>query len=163
MHRYFFKINMADQDQDQIPEEEQAPDVELPKEDSEFFAEVKKGEDIVLSDKEQEKLGEPIKDESAVSKMHENYFKEVVDLLEKGDIDVDVPESLLNKEHYDSLDEEKKGHVDQATPNLCMYLRQIKTLCDNKQQESFQMTNLIESVWQAKENVENDVGDVYKI
>lgn len=116
-----------------------------------------------LSEQEQLKLGQPLEDDKAVSDKHENYFKMVIKLIEHNEIDVFTPESLLHPDVYNALDDEAKGQVDLTTPNLCNYLQQIQTLWDKDHEQSYQMSNLIDSVWQTTEAIEKKYGDVYKI
>lgn len=130
---------------------------------SKLVEEIEKVKSTELSIDQQEELGEPLHDSSAVSGDQKEYFEMIIGMIEKKEIDVFRPESLLNKAHYDSLDEMARGKIDLTTPNLCNYLQQIQHLLEKEGAESFQMANLVETVWQIKERIENEYGDVYVI
>lgn len=120
-------------------------------------------EDTDLSEETQKKIGKTLIDKGALSEEHKNYFGKIIKLIEEKDIDVTKPESILNTAVYEKLSEQQQGKIDIAYPNICRLLEQIKQIWDKDHEESYQMKNLVESVWQAKEKIEKECGDVYKV
>lgn len=116
-----------------------------------------------LSEAKQKKMGQPVQDPEAVTEDEKKYYETVVELITSGEVDVLVPESLINKKAYDKLDDLAKGKVDLTLLNLCSFLRQIKQLLDEGQAQTFQISTLVRSVWRTKEAVEQVYGDVYKV
>lgn len=138
-------------------------DSKKPIQKSKLVEEIEKVQNTVLSEDQQEVLGEPLHDSSAVSGDQKEYFQMIMKMIQNKEIDVYRPESLLNKSVYDNLEELAKGKVDLTTPNLCNYLQQIETLLEKEGDDSFQMANLVQTVWQIKERIEKEYGDIYVI
>lgn len=144
-----------------MPDNTQSQDIKSS--ESEFHETVEKHMNTQYTDKEHQEIGTPIKDEEALTQKHEDYCKKIVDLLDTNKIDPDNAETLLNKDIYNALDEKKRGRVDMAAINILQLLSRIKYIWDKDHEESQQMRNIVDTVWLAKERIESEFGDVYKV
>jgi hypothetical protein len=108
-------------------------------------------------------INKPQVDPSGLSEENEKFLRHVMTLIEEEKIDLFRPETLMNHEIYDDLEEEKKGIADTNALPLLGEIRQIKKLYETGSEKTFQMKNLIERVRLYKERIENKCGDVYII
>ncbi len=114
-----------------------------------------------LSDEQQKKAGQPI-----AGHMDEKYKKFCVDIermIKTGEIDVNKPETTLNKDIYDSLSDEWKAKVDVAMLNIVNLLRHIADFYISKEtpNSSPQLQTMIDQLWEMKERIEKEY-DVFK-
>jgi len=116
-----------------------------------------------LTDSEQRKLSEPLKDPSGVSEANQVFLDDVLSKIEKGQINLYIPSSLINQEIYGKLAEQIQGETDLNAVNLLARLREIKGLHDLGQTDSYQFENLVEQVRSTKEGLEKYAGDVFII
>ncbi len=98
-----------------------------------------------------------------MSEVDHEFLDMVIAKIEKGEINLYTPQSLLNKDIYASLAPEKEQKVDLTLQSLLFELRQIKNWHDAGENENAQMDNMIRDVRIKKENLEKEVGDVLKI
>ncbi len=110
---------------------------------------------------EQKKTGQPV-----AGHMDEKYKKFCVDLesmIKTGEIDVNKPETCLNKDVYGKLTEEWKSKVDVALQNIVNLLRHIADFYISKEtpNSSPQLQTMIDQLWEMKERTEKDY-DVFK-
>jgi len=114
-----------------------------------------------LSEEDQKRAGAPVS--GSISSEHKNFLKTVTGLIDSGEIDVLDPQSFLNKDVYDSLDEEWKEKTDLTLINIVHQLRMIdKFRRSNKTpDESPQLETMIEQLWQMKQHIE-ETHDVFK-
>ena len=124
---------------------------------------LKKYEDHQIDDKTQQKLNQPLKDESGFNEGHEAFLKALIKKLEDGVIDSHKPVTLYNRAIYDKLNEEDQEKADLTAINLMSLIRQIEALWKMDQSASFQIQNLVESIFQMKSKFEKQHGDVYII
>ncbi len=75
-------------------------------------------------------------------------------------INLYTPESILNKDIYDGLDEMAQAKVDQVTPTLCGHLRMLQGLMKSGQGHGAQAEHYVEMIHQYKSELEQEVGDV---
>lgn len=115
-----------------------------------------------MSIEEQKKIGQPIGDD--MGDEHKNFLATIIRMLDQKEIDVRVPTSFLKHEHYDPLLEESKAKVDLVMINLADELRKIEEFFRSKEtpNASPQLQTMIEFLWQAKNRVEKEHGDVFK-
>ncbi len=116
-----------------------------------------------LPEEEQKKLNEPLKDPSGLSESNRTFLNDVISKIEKGQIDLHAPSSLINQEVYQKLSEKVQGETDLSAVTLLARLGEIKGLHDLEQVDSYQFENLVEQVRLTKEMVEKDAGDVFII
>lgn len=124
---------------------------------------LKKYEDHQVDDKTQKQLNEPLKDKTGFNEGHEEFLKMVIAKLESGELDPHKPASLYNRAIYDKLPEEEQEKTDLTAINLMSMIRQIESLWKIDQNATFQIQNLVESVFQMKAKFEKEHGDVYII
>lgn len=106
-----------------------------------------------LSTSKQEKLGKP--QAAVLSDEHTNFLKTVIGLIDAGKIDTKFPQTFLHGAVYEGLSQEWKAKTDRAIPNIATLLERIMDLhARPEKDESFEMKNLIETLWQAKQRIE---------
>lgn len=117
------------------------------------------GQDIAVH--MQQKLNEPLSCD--LSERHEQYYRMIYDMLEKGEIDPLSIQSLFNKDIYTSLKPHDHEKVELAAVNLLHLLRRLHTLIQKGYHDTYQMKNLVESIWEIKQRVEGKYGDVFVV
>jgi len=123
----------------------------------------KEHKDIVIDPTTQEDINKPLADPAGVKKEDEEFLAMVMDLIEKETINLLTPSTLINYEVYDQLSDEMKGKADMNAQVLLATLRDIKSLWDLNEKDTYQINNLVHKVRVTKERLENDIGDVYII
>lgn len=118
---------------------------------------------VTLSEEQQKDLNKPISLPSGLSEANKKFLEDVMGKIEKGQIDLLKPSTLINKAFYDTFPQGVQGETDMSAVNLVAALREIKTLYDLKQTDSYQMENLVERVRVTKERLEEIAGDIYII
>lgn len=116
-----------------------------------------------LPEDEQMKLGKPLRDESGVSPEDTEFLQLLVDKIDKKEIDLFVPSSLLNEPVYNKLSEEDQGKADYNALTLLSTIRQIYNLWQTGECETYQIQNLVHQVLTTKERLEELGGDIYII
>jgi len=124
---------------------------------------IKKYADHQVDEKTQQELNEPLKDKTGFNEGHEEFLKAVIKKLEDSVLDPHRPATLYNQAIYDKLPEEEQEKADLTAVNLMSLIRQIESLWKLDQSASFQIQNLVESVFQMKSKFEEQHGDVYII
>jgi len=124
---------------------------------------LKEYQDHQVDDKTQQQLNEPLKDKTGFNEGHEEFLKKLIEKLEKGELDPHTPATLYNHELYDKLSEEEQEKADLTAINLMSLIRQIESLWKLDQSATFQIQNIVESVFQMKSKFEKEHGDVYII
>lgn len=114
-----------------------------------------------LSEAAQKKAGAPMGGD--MGKEHKEFAKKISELLESGAIDVTKPESFLNQNIYDGLEQEWKAKVDLSMMNIATLLGHIYDFYKSKQTPDAcpQLANMIEQLWEMKERIESHA-DVFK-
>jgi hypothetical protein len=110
----------------------------------------------------QQKLNEPLSGD-ALSKEHEEFLEMLIGKLEKKELDPFNINTLYNRPVYDKLSENDQEKTDLTASNLMAIIRQIEQLWKLEHSKSFQIQNLVETVWQMKSKFEELHGDVYVI
>lgn len=111
----------------------------------------------------QKQLNNPLKDDTGFNEGHEDFLKMLIEKLNSGAIVSFTPNSLYNQEIYAKLTEEQQEKADLTAINLMSLIRQIESLWKLDQTASFQIQNLVETVFQMKAKFEKEYGDVYII
>jgi hypothetical protein len=120
-------------------------------------------DNAAIEDKTQELINKPLVDESGFDPEDEKFVKDVVAKFESGEINRHSPSSLLNQKIYENLEQDKQGKADQNAFNILSRLREIYDLWQIDSSPTFQMKNQIHSIRLIKENLEEELGDVYII
>jgi len=111
----------------------------------------------------QEMLNKPATDNTGFNPGHEEFLKMLIQTLETGKLETHKPETLYNKAIYEALPEEKQEKASLTAINLMSTIRQIESLWKIDKSPSFQIQNLVETVFQMKSKFESEHGDVYVI
>ncbi len=124
---------------------------------------IKKYKDHIVDPKTQQKLNEPLKDETGFNEGHEEFLKMLILKLESKELDPHNIQTLYNKEVYEKLSEEDREATDLTAVNIMGIIRQIENLWNIEKKPTFQIQNLVEAVFQMKSKFEEKHGDVYII
>lgn len=111
----------------------------------------------------QKMLNTPAVDPKGLSQENQAFLNLVVAKVEKGEINLMQPNSLINHAIYDKLTEDKQGKVDFDAVNLAAILRNIYGLWKAYQNSTYQIENMVHQVRLTKERLEEISGDVYVI
>ncbi|PIR55206.1 hypothetical protein COU74_02270 [Candidatus Peregrinibacteria bacterium CG10_big_fil_rev_8_21_14_0_10_36_19] len=117
----------------------------------------------LMDDKVQQELNTPLVDPSGFDAEDKALLSLILELLKSGKIDFYKPDSLINFNVYDKLDEEMKGKIDFEAVNLTTAIREISDLHEGGFDESYQMQNLVHRVRLTKERIEDASGDLFLI
>jgi hypothetical protein len=120
-------------------------------------------QDQIIDPNTQQKLNQPLADDTGFNEGHEEFLKMLIGKLESGEINPYNIETLHNKAVYDKLSEEEKDATDLTGLNIAAVIRQIQQLWKIEQRATFQIQNLVETVFQMKSKFEAKHGDVYVI
>lgn len=83
--------------------------------------------------------------------------------VDKGEIDLYRPATLLNYPVYEKLSEEGKGKADFDAMNLLGTIREIRKLWNLGERNTYQIENLTHRIRVTKERLEALGGDIYII
>ncbi len=122
-----------------------------------------KHKDTVIDPKTQAALNEPLGDKTGFNTGHEDFIKMLKAKLESGELDPHNTETLYNHAIYDKLSEEEQEKSSLTAVNLMSTIRQLETLWNLGHKATFQIQNLVETVFQMKSKFEEKNGDVYII
>lgn len=120
-------------------------------------------QNLQIDPQTQKKLNEPLIKNTGLSLEDQTFLNLVLKKLEKGEINLMQPSSLINHGVYDKLSPEKQGKVDFDAVNLAITLRNIVDLWKYYQKPTYQIENLVHQVRIMKERLEDISGDVYVI
>lgn len=118
---------------------------------------------VELSPQAQEQLNRPLKDDSGVDPKDMEFLKMLVDKIEKKEIDLLVPGSLINHAVYDGLEEEARGKADVEAFKMLSTIRDIYKLWQAGDKESYQIQYMVHKIRLYKEQLEGVGGDIYII
>lgn len=113
--------------------------------------------------KTQQTLNQPLKDDTGFNEGHEEFLKLLIEKLNTRVLVTTNPSTLYSQEVYGKLSEEDQEKADLTAINLMSLIRQIESLWKLDQTASFQIQNLVETVFQMKSKFEKEYGDVYII
>ena len=124
---------------------------------------IKKYENLIIDPEMQKMLNKPVEDSTGFNAGHEDFLKMLVDKLENGELNVYNPETLFNRAVYDKLPEHDQEQTDMTAVNLMSVIRQLESLWKIEKKATFQIQNLVETVFQMKLRFEEKHGDVFII
>jgi len=124
---------------------------------------LKKYEGHIMDTETQNALNKPLVDANGMSETTGSFLEKLLEKLEKGGINPHNSQTLYNHDIYDKLSEEEQEAADLTAINLMSLIRQIERLWKLDKSPSFQIRNLVESVFQMKSKFEGLHGDVYII
>lgn len=128
---------------------------------TDYLATIAQGQKTGVSAADQKKMGEaaaaPMDDKQNV------FLQTILSLIDKGEIDVYKPQTFLNHEVYDKLDQAWRDKTDLALMNIANLLQSIYLFRVSKQtpDESPILSQMIEELWQMKQRIE-ETHDVFK-
>lgn len=99
-------------------------------------------------------INQPLKDESGFSDEDQAFLNLLMQKVEDGSINLYQPSSLLNSAVYESLSPEAKGKADQNAVILLGRIREIINLMKISQEPTYQLKNLVQSLRDAKDRLE---------
>ncbi|MEK7524373.1 MAG: hypothetical protein AAB588_05095 [Patescibacteria group bacterium] len=108
-------------------------------------------------------LNQPLQKKAGLSAEDQAFLNLVVDRVDRGEIKLLQPDTLINHAIYDALPEEQKGKVDFDAVNLASTLRNIYDLWKAEPIATFQIENMVRQARLTKERFEEISGDVYVI
>ncbi len=111
----------------------------------------------------QKALNTPLADPTGVDDKDKELLELIVSLIGSGKIDLYKPETLINFDVYDKLDEGIKGQIDFEAMNLLSAVREISDLYENGFADSYQIQNSVKRVRETKERIESSSGDLFII
>ncbi len=120
-----------------------------------------KNEDI--SAETQAMLNKPIEHPEELDAKDREFLVMLMDKIDKGEIDLYRPSTLLNYAVYDKLDEKSKGKADFDALNLLGTIRDIRRLWNTGERNTYQIENLTHRIRVTKERIEELGGDIYII
>jgi len=120
-------------------------------------------QDAQISEEVQVELNQPLKDDSGVDTKDQEFLAMLIDKIEKKEIDLHKPTTLINTEVYDKLDETAQGKADYDAFNLLGTIREINNLWSSGHKDSFQIQNLVHKIRITKEGLEEIGGDIFII
>lgn len=91
------------------------------------------------------------------------FLTMLMEKIDKGDINLYRPSTLLNYAVYDKLDETGKGKADFDAMNLLGTIREIRKLWNLGLRNTYQIENLTHRIRVTKERLEEVGGDIYII
>lgn len=118
---------------------------------------------IQIDPETQKKLNEPLVNPQGISQEDQVFLDMVVGKVERNEINLMAPSSLINHSVYDALSSEIQGKVDFDAVNLLTTIRNIYDLWKIDKQPTFQISNMVNQVRLTKERLEEISGDVYVI
>jgi len=122
----------------------------------------KQYQDTIIDPKTQQMLNKPPVSGEVDAKDAE-FLDLLLKKLESGEINPHLAASLYNHAVYGKLSEKDKEKADLTAINLTSIIRQIEMLWRLDHKASFQVMNLVETVFQMKSGFEAKYGDVYII
>ncbi len=118
---------------------------------------------VELSPKDQEDLNKPLKDDSGVDPKDMEFLRMLIEKIEKKEIDLLVPGTLINHPVYDGLAEEARGKADVDAYKMLATIRDIFKLWQAGDKESYQIQYMVNKMRIYKEQLEGTDGDIYII
>lgn len=116
-----------------------------------------------ISAETQQMLNNPIEHPKALDPKEQEFLAMLMDKVDKGEINLYRPSTLLNFDVYDKLTEESKGKADYEAMNLLGTIREIRKLWNLGYRNTYQIENLTHRIRVAKERLEEVGGDIYII
>ena len=120
-------------------------------------------QNVEISPDMQETLNKPLEGTQTFESADREFLEMLLKKIEKGEIELYTPATLINHEVYDKLDEKGKGKADFDAVNLLSALRDINKLCKAGSKDTFQTQNMVHRIRITKERLEEISGDIYII
>lgn len=118
---------------------------------------------VEISPETQQTLNKPLAHPKGIDKEDTEFLTMVVAKIEKGEIKLYTPNTLLNKPVYENLSETARAKAELDAFNLLSTLREINKLWQSGQRNSYQIENLVHKIRLTKERLEDIGGDIFII
>lgn len=130
-----------------------------------FHAKIKEHENAEITSEKQKNLNSPMENKDGLSDGDRDFMENILDLIATGEIDLNVPSSILNETEYEKLSPENKVKVEMRARTILHDIRQMKNLYDSPDYatESYQMESFVGHIRQSVDALEDVEGDVLKI
>ncbi len=116
-----------------------------------------------ISPDTQAMLNKPTEHPKELDPKDTEFLTMLMDKIEKGEIDLYRPDTLVNHPVYDKLDENARGKADFDALNLLGTIRTIRKLWQAGDRNTYQIENLTHQIRLTKERLEELGGDIYII
>jgi hypothetical protein len=116
-----------------------------------------------LSAQAQEALNKPLGHPGGITGKDREFLTLLVGKIEKKEINLYQPSSLLNHSVYDRLSDQAKAKAELNALNLLNTIREIYRLWQAEHKATYQLENLVNRVRVTKERLEEAGGDIYII
>lgn len=120
-------------------------------------------QDAVISDEMQQRLNQPLAHPENLDPKDEAFLAMIMEKVDKGEINLYRPSTLINYVVYDKLDSNLQAKVETDAFNLLATIREIRGLWSMGNRNTYQVENLTRKIRVTKERLETDEGDVYII
>lgn len=120
-------------------------------------------QNAVISNEVQQELNKPLAAAGVIDPRDLEFLQTVMEKVDKGDINLYRPATLLNIPVYEKLSEEARGKADFDAVNLLATIRDIRRLWNMGDRETYQMQNLTHRIRLTKERLEQLGGDIFII
>ena len=114
-------------------------------------------------EKTQKELNKPLNDPSGINLEDQEYMLKVLDMVDKGKIDLYSTSSLINADVLKNLIGEKQAEMELKAATLLASIREIKDLYGAGFGTSYQIQNLVHRLKENVEFIEEAGGDVFII
>ncbi len=115
-----------------------------------------------IADDTQKRLNAPLAGGQITGEDRE-FLDMIMKMVEEGQIQLYVPNSLVNDDVYDSLPQEGKAKADMSCVAMLAKIRDIVNLEKANFDTNVQVLNLVHSLRLNKENMEEHSGDIFII
>ena len=124
---------------------------------------IQKYKNHIVDEKTQKNLNKPLTDQTGFNDGHEEFLKLLIQKLENKELNPHDTETLYNKDIYDKLTENEQEKASLTAINLMSMIRQIESLWKLDKKATFQIQNIVETIFQMKSHFEEKHGNVYVI
>jgi len=118
---------------------------------------------VELSSKTQDALNKPLGHPGGLTDKDQEFLAVLVDKIEKKEINLYQPSSLLNHAVYDKLSDQAKAKAELDALNLLNAIREVYKLWQSAHKATYQIENLVHRIRVTKERLEEAGGDIYII
>ncbi|HLG25663.1 MAG TPA: hypothetical protein VI588_02640 [Candidatus Gracilibacteria bacterium] len=119
-------------------------------------------QNVEINPKTQAELNQPLK-AGQIDPADQSFLQTLVDKIEKKEINLYQPDSLLNKPVYEKLDPAAQGTADYDAFRLLSKLREIHNLWKAGLADTYQFQYLVHEIRLLKESIEKLGGDIFVI
>jgi hypothetical protein len=116
---------------------------------------------IEVSPQMQNTLNQPLGYEGNMEGEDTKFLQTLITLIEKKQINLYQPGSLINSPVYDKLSKQDQAKAEMDAYNMLATIREIYRLSQSGGQNTYQMENLVHKIRTTKERLEEIGGDIF--